>query len=71
MASIIFRLLVFFKSWQNRVKVDDYDRVLMNSDTIFVSLEGYEITKRLMAILCLAKMKEKIYMFNNKKNAID
>ena len=69
MASIIFRLLVFFKSWQNRVKVDD--RVLMNSDAIFVSLEGYEITKRLMAILCLAKMKGKIYMFNNKKNAID
>ena len=69
MASIIFRPLVSFKSWQNRVKVDD--RVLMNSDTIFVSLEGYEITKRLMAILCLEKMKEKIYMFNNKKNAID
>ena len=43
----------------------------MNSDTIFVSLEGYETTKRLMAIFCLAKMTEKIYMFNNKKNPID
>ena len=71
MVSIIFRLLVYFKSWQNRVKVDD--RVLMNSDTIFVSLEGYETTKCLMAIFCLAKMKEKMYMFNNNnnKNAID
>ena len=62
---IIFRLLVYFKTWQNRVKVDD--RVFMNSDTIFVSLKGYETTKRLMAIFCLAKMKEKIYMFNKQK----
>ena len=36
--SIIFRLLVCFKSWQNRVKV--YDRVLMDSDTIFVCFEA-------------------------------
>ena len=32
--SIIFLLLVSFKSWQNSVEVDD--RVLMDSDTIFV-----------------------------------
>ena len=36
--SIIFRLLVCFKSWQNRVKV--YDRVLMDSDSIFVCFEA-------------------------------
>ena len=36
--SIIFCLLVYFKSWQNRVKV--YDRVLMDSDTIFVCFEA-------------------------------
>ena len=36
--SIIFFLLVYFKSWQNRVKV--YDRVLMDSDTIFVCFEA-------------------------------
>ena len=37
--SIIFRLLFFFfKSWQNRLRVDD--RVLMVSDTTFVYLEA-------------------------------
>ena len=36
--SIIFRLWVCFKSWQNRVKVDD--RVLMDSGTIFVCFEA-------------------------------
>ena len=35
---IIFRLPVCFKSWQNRVKVDD--RVLMDSGTIFVCFEA-------------------------------
>ena len=36
--SIIFRLLFFLQSWQNRVK--GYDRVLMDSDTIFVRFEA-------------------------------
>ena len=37
--SIIFRLLFFLlQSWQNRVK--GHDRVLMDSDTIFVCFEA-------------------------------
>ena len=31
-------ILVYSKSWQNRVRVDD--RVLMDSDTIFVCIEA-------------------------------
>ena len=64
-------ILVYFKNWQNRVRVDD--RVLMDSETIFVCLEAVH-SEVLMAILCLAKMKEKIYMFNENNfiiNAID
>ena len=34
--SMNFCILVYFKSWQNRVRVDD--RVLIDSDTIFVNL---------------------------------
>ena len=38
MVSINFRLLVYFKSWQNRLRVDDY--VLMDSDITFVCLRA-------------------------------
>lgn len=65
MVSIIFRRLVYFKIWQNRVKVDD--RVLMNSDTIFVSLEGYETTKCFLP----SKNEGKYLYVQQQKNAID
>ena len=64
-------ILVYFKNWQNRVRVDD--RVLMDWETIFVCLEAVH-SEVLMAILCLAKLKEKIYMFNENNfiiNVID
>ena len=38
MVLINFRLLVYFKSWQNRLRVDD--RVSMGSDITFVCLEA-------------------------------
>ena len=65
-------ILVYFKSWQNRVRVEDC--VLMDSGTIFVCIGAVWNSEVLMAILCLAKMKEKIYMFNENIfiiNAID
>ena len=65
-------ILGYFKSWQNRERVDDC--VLMNSETIFVCIEAVWNSEVSMAILCLAKMKEKIYMFNENIfiiNAID
>ena len=65
-------ILVYFKSWQNRVRVEDC--VLMDSGTIFVCIGAVWNIEVLMAILCLAKMKEKIYMFNENIsiiNAID
>ena len=46
----------------------------MNSETIFVCIGAVLNSEVLMAILCLAKMKEKIYMFNENifiTNAID
>lgn len=65
-------ILGYFKSWQNRVRVDDC--VLMDSGTIFVYIGAVWNMEVLMAILCLAKMKEKIYMFSENIfiiNAID
>ena len=62
-------ILVYFKSWQNRVRVEDF--VLMDSGTIFVGIGAVWNSEVLMAILCLAKMKEKIYMFNENILTID
>ena len=62
-------ILVYFKSWQNRVGVEDC--VLMDSGTIFVCIGAVWNSEVLMAILCLAKMKEKIYMFNENILTID
>ena len=62
-------ILVYFKSWQNRVRVEDF--VLMDSGTIFVCIGAVWNSEVLMAILCLAKMKEKIYMFNENILTID
>ena len=70
--SMNFCILGYFKSWQNRVRVDDC--VLMDSGTIFVYIGAVWNMEVLMAILCLAKMKEKIYMFSENIfiiNAID
>ena len=64
-------ILVYFKSWQNRVRVDDCV-LMMDSGTIFVCIVWN--SEVLMAILCLTKMKEKIYKFNENIfiiNAID
>ena len=67
--SIIFRPLFFFskvgKTVLRCMTVYWWIRVLFSC-----ALRLYETAKCLMAILCLAKMKEKTYMFNE-KDAID
>ena len=64
-----FSPLVFFKSWQNRVNVDD--RVLMDSDTIFVCFETVRNSEMFDGDFLPSKNEGKDLYVQRKKNAID